>query len=175
MVQEGELYKSYKRSSGSDNPETGNGPLFSLGLAHVGTARGHGHRGHGGHPRLTAAPVARQAPGDTFRGTRGGIKLVCSAEPDALENALGKAERADIPVVGPNSGQADRKRFGPLEFFGRDESVAGEAFGNKLNTTGAELNKDLVKAVRNGSIESAVAAARGGITHLGDTFPEGTT
>ncbi|MFJ2847282.1 substrate-binding domain-containing protein [Streptomyces griseofuscus] len=63
---------------------------------------------------------------------------VTLAKPDALKSVLGKAERADIPVVGLNSGLADWERLGLLEFFGQDESVAGEAFGDKLNTTGAK-------------------------------------
>ncbi len=63
---------------------------------------------------------------------------VTLAKPDALRSVIGKAERAGIPVVGLNSGLADWKKLGLLEFFGQDESVAGEAFGRKLNEVGAE-------------------------------------
>ncbi|MFH7339836.1 substrate-binding domain-containing protein [Streptomyces sp. KHY 26] len=63
---------------------------------------------------------------------------VTLAKPDALNTAIGRAEHADIPVVGLNSGLADWKRLGLLEFFGQDESVAGEAFGNKLAGAGAK-------------------------------------
>jgi simple sugar transport system substrate-binding protein len=63
---------------------------------------------------------------------------VTLAKPDAMKNVLGKAEQAGIPVVGLNSGLSDWKKLGLLEFFGQDESVAGEAFGDKLNTTGAK-------------------------------------
>ncbi|MEU0335449.1 substrate-binding domain-containing protein [Streptomyces sp. NPDC006193] len=63
---------------------------------------------------------------------------VTLAKPDALKSVIGKAKQAGIPVVGLNSGLADWKKLGLLEFFGQDESVAGEAFGEKLNTTGAK-------------------------------------
>ncbi|MFC7887137.1 sugar ABC transporter substrate-binding protein [Streptomyces sp. NPDC057376] len=63
---------------------------------------------------------------------------VTLAKPDALRGVLGKAEKAGIPVVGLNSGLADWKELGLMSFFGQDESVAGEAFGKKLNEVGSE-------------------------------------
>ncbi|WP_030346915.1 sugar ABC transporter substrate-binding protein [Streptomyces sp. NRRL S-1022] len=63
---------------------------------------------------------------------------VTLAKPDAMKGVIGKAGQAGIPVVGLNSGLSDWKKLGLLEFFGQDESVAGEAFGKKLNTTGAK-------------------------------------
>ncbi|MCS0599739.1 sugar ABC transporter substrate-binding protein [Streptomyces sp. LP11] len=66
-----------------------------------------------------------------------GIALTL-AKPDAMKDVIGKARSVGIPVVGLNSGLADWKDLGLLEFFGQDESVAGEAFGKKLNTTGAK-------------------------------------
>ncbi|MET8246581.1 sugar ABC transporter substrate-binding protein [Streptomyces sp. NPDC005202] len=63
---------------------------------------------------------------------------VTLAKPDALKSVVGKAEGAGIPVVGLNSGLSDWKKLGLLEFFGQDETVAGEAFGKKLNEVGAK-------------------------------------
>jgi simple sugar transport system substrate-binding protein len=63
---------------------------------------------------------------------------VTLAKPDALKAVVGKAVAAGIPVVGLNSGLADWKKLGLLEFFGQDESVAGEALGNRLNDVGAK-------------------------------------
>ncbi|MFE9448144.1 sugar ABC transporter substrate-binding protein [Streptomyces sp. NPDC006739] len=63
---------------------------------------------------------------------------VTLAKPDALKDVIGKATAAKIPVVGLNSGLSDWKRLGLLEFFGQDETVAGEAFGKKLNEVGAK-------------------------------------
>ncbi|MEV6957714.1 sugar ABC transporter substrate-binding protein [Streptomyces sp. NPDC051207] len=63
---------------------------------------------------------------------------VTLAKPDAMKGAVAKAEQAGIPVVGLNSGVSDWKKLGLLEFFGQDETVAGEAFGKKLNEVGAK-------------------------------------
>ncbi|MFV0132514.1 sugar ABC transporter substrate-binding protein [Streptomyces sp. HMX87] len=63
---------------------------------------------------------------------------VTLAKPDALKGVVAKAQRAGIPVVGLNSGLSDWKELGLLEFFGQDETVAGEAFGKKLNEVGAK-------------------------------------
>ncbi|MEU9154844.1 substrate-binding domain-containing protein [Streptomyces sp. NPDC048417] len=60
------------------------------------------------------------------------------AKPDALKSVVAKAGQAGIPVVGFNSGVSDWKKLGLLEFFGQDETVAGEAFGKKLNEVGAK-------------------------------------
>ncbi|OAH09662.1 sugar ABC transporter substrate-binding protein [Streptomyces jeddahensis] len=63
---------------------------------------------------------------------------VTLAKPDAMKDVVAKAEKAGIPVVGLNSGLSDWKKLGMLEFFGQDETVAGEAFGKKLNEVGAK-------------------------------------
>ncbi|XUL85787.1 sugar ABC transporter substrate-binding protein [Streptomyces galilaeus] len=66
-----------------------------------------------------------------------GIALTL-AKPDALKSVVAKAGQAGIPVVGFNSGVSDWTKLGMLEFFGQDETVAGEAFGKKLNAVGAK-------------------------------------
>ncbi|GHF42833.1 sugar ABC transporter substrate-binding protein [Streptomyces griseosporeus] len=63
---------------------------------------------------------------------------VTLAKPDALKSVIGKAKAAGIPVVGLNSGVSEWKKLGLLEFFGQDETVAGEALGNKLNQLGSK-------------------------------------
>jgi simple sugar transport system substrate-binding protein len=63
---------------------------------------------------------------------------VTLAKPDALKAVIGKANSANIPIVGLNSGLSDWKKLGLMEFFGQDETVAGEALGNRLNTEGAK-------------------------------------
>ncbi|MGW2706825.1 sugar ABC transporter substrate-binding protein [Streptomyces sp. NPDC001340] len=60
------------------------------------------------------------------------------AKPDAMKAVVGKAGAAKIPVVGLNSGLSDWKKLGLLQFFGQDETVAGEAFGKRLNEVGAK-------------------------------------
>jgi simple sugar transport system substrate-binding protein len=63
---------------------------------------------------------------------------VTLADPDAMKNVVTEAEKDHIPVVGLNSGTDAWKRLGLLEFFGQDESIAGQAFGEKLNQEGAK-------------------------------------
>ncbi|MFG2126810.1 sugar ABC transporter substrate-binding protein [Streptomyces sp. NPDC048751] len=63
---------------------------------------------------------------------------VTLAKPDALKDVVSKAKSANIPVVGLNSGVSDWKKLGLMEFFGQDETVAGEALGKRLNEAGAK-------------------------------------
>ncbi|GGI99413.1 sugar ABC transporter substrate-binding protein [Streptomyces brasiliensis] len=60
------------------------------------------------------------------------------AKPDAMKDVVGKAKAANIPVVGLNSGVSDWQKLGLMEFFGQDETVAGEALGKKLNELGSK-------------------------------------
>ncbi|MGW5304229.1 sugar ABC transporter substrate-binding protein [Streptomyces griseoluteus] len=66
-----------------------------------------------------------------------GIALTL-AKPGAMKDVIARANQAKIPVVGLNSGLGDWKKLGLLQFFGQDESVAGEALGKKLNEVGAK-------------------------------------
>jgi len=63
---------------------------------------------------------------------------VTLAKPGAVKGAVARAEHAGIPVVGFNSGVDDWKKQGLLEYFGQDESIAGEAYGRRLNKAGAK-------------------------------------
>ncbi|GAA4059163.1 sugar ABC transporter substrate-binding protein [Streptomyces shaanxiensis] len=60
------------------------------------------------------------------------------AKPDALKDVVAKAKKANIPVVGLNSGVSEWQKLGLMEFFGQDETVAGEALGKRLNEAGAK-------------------------------------
>ncbi|WP_128376275.1 substrate-binding domain-containing protein [Streptomyces cavernae] len=63
---------------------------------------------------------------------------VTLAKPDAMKAVVAKAKAAGIPIVGFNGGVDDWKDQGLLEYFGQDETIAGEALGNKLNELGAK-------------------------------------
>ncbi|MER5429925.1 sugar ABC transporter substrate-binding protein [Streptomyces sp. NPDC002588] len=63
---------------------------------------------------------------------------VTLAKPDALKDVVAKAKAANIPVVGLNSGVSEWQKLGLMEFFGQDETVAGEALGKRLNEAGAK-------------------------------------
>ncbi|MEV7453449.1 sugar ABC transporter substrate-binding protein [Streptomyces nigra] len=60
------------------------------------------------------------------------------AKPDALRDVVKKAKAQNIPVVGLNSGVSEWQKLGLTEFFGQDETVAGEALGKRLNESGAK-------------------------------------
>ena len=62
---------------------------------------------------------------------------VTLAKPDAMVAAVQSATAAGIPVVALNSGLETWKDMGVKEYFGQDESIAGEAAGERLNTEGA--------------------------------------
>ncbi len=62
---------------------------------------------------------------------------VTLADPDAMKSVVADAESHHIPVVGLNSGVEDWKSQKMLEFFGQDESIAGQAFGDRLDQIGA--------------------------------------
>ncbi|MFC3572355.1 substrate-binding domain-containing protein [Streptomyces yaanensis] len=66
-----------------------------------------------------------------------GIALT-TAKPDAMKAVVARAKAAGIPVVGFNSGLGNWKQLGMLEYFGQDENIAGQAFGQRLNQLGAK-------------------------------------
>ena len=66
-----------------------------------------------------------------------GIALTL-AFPDALAPMVKKALEAKTPVIGFNAGGDNWKQDGLLSYVGQDETVAGEAVGEKLNTEGVK-------------------------------------
>ncbi len=60
------------------------------------------------------------------------------AFPDAEDPALAQAEKAGIPVVGFNAGTSEWKKAGMMMYVGQDETIAGEAVGDRLNELGAK-------------------------------------
>ncbi|HEX3790538.1 MAG TPA: substrate-binding domain-containing protein [Pseudonocardiaceae bacterium] len=66
-----------------------------------------------------------------------GIALTL-AKPDAMRTVVANAKAAGIPVVGLNDGIDQWQSMGLLEYFGSDETVAGTAFGKRLDAEGAK-------------------------------------
>ena len=66
-----------------------------------------------------------------------GIALTL-AFPDAMKGALAQAQKAGIPIVGFNAGGDAWKKAGLLMYVGQDETIAGEAVGERLNAEGAK-------------------------------------
>ncbi|MEV6589542.1 sugar ABC transporter substrate-binding protein [Streptomyces acidicola] len=82
------------------------------------------------------------------------------AKPDAMKDAVANAEKAGIPVVGLNSGLSDWKSLNLLEFFGQDETVAGEALGKKLNEEGAKNAVCVIQEQGNVGLEQRCAGVK---------------
>ncbi|MCX6413577.1 MAG: substrate-binding domain-containing protein [Actinobacteria bacterium] len=62
---------------------------------------------------------------------------VSAPNPDAIKDALAKAEAAGIPVVTMNSGSKDFTALGAFTHVGQDEFVAGQGAGLKFKELGA--------------------------------------
>ncbi|MFF4230549.1 sugar ABC transporter substrate-binding protein [Streptomyces sp. NPDC001820] len=62
--------------------------------------------------------------------------IVTLAKPDAMKDAIARAEKAGIPVITVNSGSEQSKAYGALTHIGQDETIAGEAVGDELDKRG---------------------------------------
>jgi simple sugar transport system substrate-binding protein len=62
---------------------------------------------------------------------------VTLADPAVMAPAVRSAVAARIPVVAVNSGIADWKALGVMEYFGQDETIAGQAAGERFTHEGA--------------------------------------
>jgi len=92
-----------------------------------------------------------------------GIALT-AAKPDAMKDVVAKAKSAGIPVVGFNSGVSDWKRLGMLEYFGQDENIAGQAFGQRLNQLGAKHALCVVQEQGQVALEARCAGLKKGFS-----------
>lgn len=62
---------------------------------------------------------------------------VSAPNPDAIKDALAKAEAAGIPVVTMNSGASVFKELGAFTHVGQDERIAGEEAGKQFKSLGS--------------------------------------
>ena len=77
--------------------------------------------------------------------------------PDALAGAVTTAVDAGIPVVGFNSGIDAYKEMGALMYFGSDETVAGNAVGERITADGAKHPLCVVQAEGSVALEARCA------------------
>ncbi|MGW1029435.1 sugar ABC transporter substrate-binding protein [Streptomyces sp. NPDC002577] len=98
-----------------------------------------------------------------------GIALT-AAKPDAMTEVVAKAKAAGIPVVGFNSGLDDWKKLGMLEYFGQDENIAGQAFGQRLNKIGAKHAVCVVQEQGQVALEARCAGLKKGFDGKTDTL-----
>ncbi|MDX2524847.1 sugar ABC transporter substrate-binding protein [Streptomyces europaeiscabiei] len=92
-----------------------------------------------------------------------GIALT-AAKPDAMKDAVAKATAAGIPVVGFNAGLDDWKKLGMLEYFGQDENIAGQAFGERLNESGAKHAVCVIQEQGHVALEARCAGLKKGFS-----------
>ncbi|WBO62067.1 sugar ABC transporter substrate-binding protein [Streptomyces camelliae] len=98
-----------------------------------------------------------------------GIALT-AAKPQAMKDAVAKATAAGIPVVGFNSGVGDWKKLGMLEYFGQDENIAGQAFGQRLNQLGAKHALCVIQEQGQVALEARCAGLKKGFSGTTDTI-----
>ncbi|MEU5210106.1 sugar ABC transporter substrate-binding protein [Streptomyces sp. NPDC020742] len=85
---------------------------------------------------------------------------VTLAKASAMKDVVAKARHAGIPVVGFNAGVDDWKKQGLLEYFGQDETVAGEAFGKRLNDLGAKHDICVIQEQGHVALEARCAGVK---------------
>ena len=78
------------------------------------------------------ANLVRSAAGAKVAGI-----AVTLADPAVMAQAVQTAVAAGIPVVAVNSGIADWQALGVMEYFGQDETIAGQAAGERFTHEGA--------------------------------------
>ncbi|MEU6253615.1 substrate-binding domain-containing protein [Streptomyces sp. NPDC047043] len=96
---------------------------------------------------------------DAVRDKVDGI-AVTLAKPQAMKAPVAAAKAAGIPVVGLNSGISDWQSAGLLEYFGQDESVAGQAVGDKLDDLKAEHALCVIHERGNVALEARCAGVK---------------
>jgi len=77
--------------------------------------------------------------------------------PDALADAVAAATKAKIPVVAFNSGIDAYKKLGALMYFGSDETVAGQAVGQRIADAGGKKTLCVIQAQGSVALEARCA------------------
>lgn len=78
---------------------------------------------------------------------------VSGPDPDAIRSSLKKAEKAGIPIIILNAGTELVEEVGALEFVGQEESIAGEAVGERAKEEGATTVLCVIHEQGNVSLE----------------------
>ncbi|MGX9791798.1 substrate-binding domain-containing protein [Mycobacterium sp. MMS18-G62] len=82
---------------------------------------------------------------------------VTLAKPEVMAPAVQAAVAAGIPVVALNSGIADWQAMGALEYFGQDETIAGQAAGERFTHEGAKDTLCIIHEPGHVALESRCA------------------
>lgn len=88
--------------------------------------------------------------------------VVSMANPDALKSSIEAAVRAGIPVITINSGADRSTEFGALAHVGQDETVAGEAAGERLKSEGKKKVLCVIHEAGNSGLNDRCEGAKSG-------------
>jgi simple sugar transport system substrate-binding protein len=88
---------------------------------------------------------------------------VTDPDPQALCPVIKKAAAAGIPVVMFNAGFANWQQCGALEYFGQDETIAGNAAGKRLAAAGAKHVLCVLQAQGQIQLEERCAGVKQGL------------
>jgi simple sugar transport system substrate-binding protein len=98
-----------------------------------------------------------------------GVDAIAVSMPnaDALSGALANAQAAGIPVVGFNAGFDDWQQFGFVGYFGQNETIAGNAAGERLASEGAKKVLCVLQAQGQVQLEARCAGVAEGMGSSG--------
>ncbi|TQC50732.1 sugar ABC transporter substrate-binding protein [Rhodococcus sp. WS4] len=82
------------------------------------------------------------------------------ATPEAMAPAVKAAQDAGIPISAFNAGYGAWKEMGVNQYFGQDETIAGQAAGNRLNDDGAKHVICVIQQQGQIQLESRCAGAK---------------
>lgn len=86
------------------------------------------------------------------------------SNPDALAAEVKKAQDAGIPIDAFNAGVNDYKRLGIQQYFGQDETVAGQQAGQRLAAEGAKHVLCVIQTQGQVQLEARCAGAKQGMS-----------
>ncbi|GAA4393183.1 substrate-binding domain-containing protein [Tsukamurella soli] len=92
-----------------------------------------------------------------------GIALTL-ATPSAMTAVVKNAQKAGIPISAFNAGYNDYAAMGIQQYFGQDETTAGEAVGARLNSEGAHKAICVIQQQGQVQLESRCAGVKQGFT-----------
>jgi simple sugar transport system substrate-binding protein len=105
-----------------------------------------------------------------------GVKglAVSVPNPDAIKDALAKAEAAGIPIVTLNSGSTVFKELGAVTHVGQDEKIAGQGAGTQLKDAGAKKLLCVIHEQNNTGLQDRCAGAKSTFGDVTDFQVTGT-
>jgi simple sugar transport system substrate-binding protein len=93
--------------------------------------------------------------------------IVSMPDYDALKGSLLKAKDAGIPIITINSGSDHYKDVGAITHIGQDETIAGQAAGQRLVDAGAKNVLCVIQEVGNAGLDARCNGAKQSIEKAG--------